>query len=156
MALRNDVFDAERKSSGRGPEADIVKFAAEVSAKDLRADVEGTHGRDESRERRGGVALFREESRVDGASMNRSADSNIKTVTRPAEGGRCERALKVDLGRDGRDSRGSGVGDKARIGANEGEGTMLADGVGRGAASPTKGAAVETTRRADRGEAIVR
>ena len=33
---------------------------------------------------------------------------------------------------------------------------MLANGVSRGAASPTKDAAVETTCRADRGETIVR
>jgi len=104
MPFGNNVFDAEGKSSGRGPGAGVVKLATEVSAKDLRVNVEGTHGRDEAREGRGGVALFREERRVDSASMNRSADSNIKTVARPAEGWRCERSLKVDLGRDGRGS----------------------------------------------------
>ena len=60
MALgKNDVFDAEWKSVGRGPEAGVIKLAAEVSAKDLGGDVEGAHGRDEARERHGSSVLLK-------------------------------------------------------------------------------------------------
>ena len=156
MAHGNDVLDAEEKSGGRGPEAGVVKLAAEVSAKDPGGDVEGARGGDEARERRGGVVLLREQGGLDGTGADRPAYSNVEAVARPSEGRRIERSLNVDLGRNGGGSSGSDVRDEARVVASVGEGaTMPTHGVSRGAAGPTKEAAVETTRGADRGKTVV-